>query len=209
VPGSGAAGAATLAVDRVGRLVILFHSLPPAELKVMSTAGPPFESVPSRTDDVPAGRLLSIFQWYPDGRTGVAQLRDWKRSVWSTQNPSLGSDAVVGVLGRGRWWGPDAAAAKWIRAWCRGCCRLGQRDPAARSRSGRCRPAGRWPPRHRGIDPFLQHWDGVRLGLGDRDPVTAGTAGGSASTGWSGPWQMAMVNSEPPTMSRPLCRVMS
>ena len=32
---------------------------------------------------------------------------------------------------------------------------------------------------------------------------------GSASTGLLGPWQMAMVSSEPPTMSRPLCRVMS
>ncbi len=49
-------------------LVILFHSLPPAELKVMSTAGPPFESVPSAELTMSAaGRLLSIFQWYPDG----------------------------------------------------------------------------------------------------------------------------------------------
>ena len=32
--------------------------------------------------------------------------------------------------------------------------------------------------------------------------------GGSASTGLSGPWQMATVSSEPPTMSSPLWRVM-
>ncbi len=43
---------------------MLFHSSPPEELKVMSTAGPPFWSVPTLAltiDD--AGILLSIFQW--------------------------------------------------------------------------------------------------------------------------------------------------
>ncbi len=49
-------------------MVILLHSLPPAELKVMSTAGVPSEAVPSAELTMsPAGRLLSIFQWYPDG----------------------------------------------------------------------------------------------------------------------------------------------
>src|ERR1039457_265119 len=67
--GQGALGEQLLAVYTWNAaLVILFHSLPPEPLKVMSTAGLPLESVPRLELEMSeAGRLLSIFQWYPDG----------------------------------------------------------------------------------------------------------------------------------------------
>ena len=74
-------------------VVILLHSLAPEPLKLMSTVGEPVvASVPTLELSMSeAGRLLSIFQWYPLGyRTPLLSWLGSKRSSWSTQNLSAG-----------------------------------------------------------------------------------------------------------------------